>query len=247
MRCLASGQDGRLLPPFRALGIGDAHQRIYDHRVSLSALGIETRGRSSRLRVNYRTTHQILRWSLELLAGQAFDDLDEGDDSLAGYRSVTRGSGPAVAGYQTRRGELNALADQIRTWHADGINLDEMAICARTKQMTEVAEHHLREAGLIPIDPDGPIPGPYFGTMLGMKGLEFRAVAMVDVGAASVPPSVAVADPSDDPVRHAHDLQRERCLLYVAATRAREELSVSWTGKPSKLLVSANGGASQGP
>ncbi|QEC47295.1 AAA family ATPase [Baekduia soli] len=73
---------------------GDAHQRIYDHRVSLSALGIETRGRSTRLRVNYRTTHEILRWSLELLAGQAFDDLDDGEDSLDGYRSVTRGAGP---------------------------------------------------------------------------------------------------------------------------------------------------------
>ena len=33
---------------------GDAHQRIYDHRVSLLSLGIDTRGRSRRLRINYR-------------------------------------------------------------------------------------------------------------------------------------------------------------------------------------------------
>lgn len=120
---------------------------------------------------------------------------------------------------------------------AGGINLDEIGICARTKQSAEVAEHHLRQSGLLPTEPRGAIRGPYFGTMHGMKGLEFRAVAMVDVGATSVPLSVAVSDPSEDPVRHAHDLQRERCLLYVAATRAREVLAVSWTGNPSQLLM----------
>jgi superfamily I DNA/RNA helicase len=221
---------------------GDAHQRIYDHRVSLSALGIETRGRSTRLRVNYRTTHEILRWSLELLAGQAFDDLDGGEDSLDGYRSVTRGGGPVVSGHSTRREELDALAEQVRAWQVDEINLDEIGICARTNQTAEVAEQHLRQAGLLPLDAHGPIRGPYIGTMHGMKGLEFRAVAIVDVGATSVPLPIAVADPSEDPMRHAHDLQRERCLLYVAATRAREALAVSWTGKPSSLLVGETDG-----
>lgn len=216
---------------------GDAHQRIYDNRVSLSALGIETRGRATRLRVNYRTTHEILRWSLELLAGQTFDDLDEGEDSLNGYRSVTRGDGPVVAGWATRREELDALADRIQAWQASGINLDEIGICARTRQMAEVAKQHLGEERLLPAESHGAIRGPYIGTMHGMKGLEFRAVAMLDVGAISVPPSVAVTEPSEDPMRHAQDLQRERCLLYVAATRAREALAVSWTGRPSSLLA----------
>lgn len=129
------------------------------------------------------------------------------------------------------------MAEQVRAWQADGINLDEIGICARTKQTAEVAEQHLRQAGRLPAEPHGAIRGPYIGTMHGMKGLEFRAVAMLDVGATSVPPTAAVADPSEDPVRHAHDLQRERCLLYVAATRAREALAVSWAGQPSRLLV----------
>ena len=155
---------------------------------------------------------------------------------------MTRGGGPVVSGHATRREELDALADQVRAWQDDGINLDEIGICARTRQTAEVAEQHLRQSGLLPTEPDGAIRGPHIGTMHGMKGLEFRAVAMLDVGATSVPPPVAVADPSEDPVRHAHDLQRERCLLYVAATRAREALAVSWAGTPSRLLV--NGAAS---
>lgn len=216
---------------------GDAHQRIYDHRVSLSGLGIETRGRSSRLRVNYRTTHEILRWSLGLLAGESFDDLDEGEDTLAGYRSVTHGRGPVVAGHGSRREELDALVEQVRAWQHDGIDLDEIAVCARTRQAADVAEQHLRSAQLAPTEPDGPIRRSFFGTMHGMKGLEFRAVAMLDVGASVVPPSVAVTPQEVDPIRHTQDLQRERCLLYVAATRAREALAVSWTGEPSRLLV----------
>ena len=139
---------------------GDAHQRIYDNRVSLSGLGIETRGRSTRLRVNYRTTHEILRWSLELLAGQTFDDLDDGEDSLEGYRSVTHGGGPVVSGHATHREELDALAEQVRAWQNDGINLDEIGICARTKQTAEVAEQHLRQTGLLPTEPHGAIRGP---------------------------------------------------------------------------------------
>lgn len=226
---------------------GDAHQRIYDHRFSLSALGIETRGRSSRLRVNYRTTHEILRWSLELLAGESFDDLDEGEDTLHGYRSVTHGDGPVVAGHASRRAELDALVEQVRAWQHDGINLDEIGVCARIRQTAEVAEQHLLKAGLTPAEPNGPIKGAFFGTMHGMKGLEFRAVAMIDVGASVVPLSFAVTPQDEDPIRHAQDLQRERCLLYVAATRAREALAVSWTGAPSALLVGEDSGAAGRP
>ncbi|QEC47294.1 hypothetical protein FSW04_06625 [Baekduia soli] len=142
-----------------------------------------------------------------------------------------------VNGYATRREELDALTEQVRAWQVDGINLDEIGICARTRQIAEVAEQHLRQAGLLPADSHGAIRGPYVGTMHGMKGLEFRSVAMLDVGATSVPLPIAVTDESEDAVRHAHDLQRERCLLYVAATRAREALAVSWTGQPSRLLV----------
>ena len=39
---------------------GDTHQRIYDNYVSLGSLGINIRGRSSKLTLSYRTTHEIL-------------------------------------------------------------------------------------------------------------------------------------------------------------------------------------------
>lgn len=72
--------------------------------------------------------------------------------------------------------------------------------------------------------------------MHGVKGLEFRAVALVGVGKDAVPNRAAVTSQSQDPTQHEQDLQQERNVLFVAATRAREELRVSWTGERSRFL-----------
>jgi hypothetical protein len=217
---------------------GDTHQRIYEHRVTLSSLGIETRGRSARLRLNYRTTHEILRWSLELLAGEAFDDLEGGEDTLAGYRSVTHGDPPVLVAAAGWPQELADFVDAVRGWVADGLAPEEIGVSARTTHSADQAREALRRAGLPSTKPGNDDRGICVGSMHGMKGLEFRVVAMVDVSASSVPPTIAVTSATEDEVAHRQDLQRERCLLYVAATRAREQLRVSWSGGPSKLLVS---------
>jgi superfamily I DNA/RNA helicase len=74
------------------------------------------------------------------------------------------------------------------------------------------------------------------GTMHGMKGLEFQAVAVVDVADGAVPAPSAVTPETADPVAHALDLQRERCVLFVACTRVRDHLYVSYSGAPSPFL-----------
>ncbi len=74
--------------------LADPYQRIYDSHVSLAQLGIEVRGRTRRLTVNYRTTHEILDLSVKVLSGDAAVGLDGEADTLRGYRSVTRGGSP---------------------------------------------------------------------------------------------------------------------------------------------------------
>jgi superfamily I DNA/RNA helicase len=71
--------------------VGDTHQRIYDNYVTLSSLGVNIRGRSARLTLNYRTTRQILKAALQMLGGETYDDLDGGEDDLADYCSLLRG------------------------------------------------------------------------------------------------------------------------------------------------------------
>jgi superfamily I DNA/RNA helicase len=74
------------------------------------------------------------------------------------------------------------------------------------------------------------------GTMHGMKGLEFQAVAVIGVADAVVPSTSALANFAEDPVAYGQDLQRERCLLFVALTRARDHLYISYSGSPSTFL-----------
>ncbi len=74
--------------------VGDAHQRIYRHKVTMSKVGIDIKGRGRRLRINYRTTDEIRRWATARLANCSIDDLDGQPDTLMGYRSLTHGPSP---------------------------------------------------------------------------------------------------------------------------------------------------------
>ncbi len=223
--------------------VGDAHQRIYDHRVSLSRLGIDIRGRSSRLTLNYRTTEEILWWCVGLLRGVAIDDLDAGTDTLAGYRSAYRGSvPPRLAGHPTRDAELADLVRVVSGWIQSGTDPATIGVATRLRRTAQAALAALRDAG-IPVhdlERSGPA-GVEVGTIHRMKGLEFVAFAVVDVSAAAVPARWAVTLEADDPKAHELDLLRERCLLYVACTRAREYLNVSWSGRPSPFIAHLTG------
>jgi superfamily I DNA/RNA helicase len=218
---------------------------IYDNRVTLSSVGINVRGRRShRLHINYRTTHEILAWSLGLLSGQTFDDLDGQQDSLAGFTSQLHGPKPMVIGYPTRAAELSALAEVVTQWHRDGVPLSDIGVATRTtdscRQVFTALDKAGIEAKVLAGDEAAPKGGAEIGTMHRMKGLEYRCLAVVDAGRGRVPLLAAVTPASEDEVDHQRDLQRERCLLYVACTRARDALRVTWSANPSPFLSAGN-------
>jgi superfamily I DNA/RNA helicase len=67
-----------------------------------------------------------------------------------------------------------------------------------------------------------------------MKGLEYERVAISDADDDRVPAAWAMTDRDADPVQHVSDLELEKCLLYVAATRARDGRYITWSGTPSR-------------
>ncbi len=220
---------------------GDPHQRIYDSRVSLGSLGIATAGRSFRLRVNYRSTEEILAWSARLLAPVTVDALEgDGTDSLAGYRSLLHGRRPQAQGYATRQEETEALVDRVRGLLDEGLAPHEIGVCARFNLSLDAAEEKLKAAGIPVLRVKGQTAqgteGVRLATMHAMKGLEFRAVSVLGVGEGAVPFAREITQREADALQHEADLLRERCLLFVACTRAREALSVTWSGVPSPFL-----------
>ena len=224
---------------------GDTHQRIYDNRVSLGALGIHVAGRSTTLKINYRTTAEILAWSCAMLAGEKIVDLDGEQTGLTGCRSEVHGARPELFEAPTKNAELAHLVTTVRSWLDAGVRAEEIAVAARSGPLAQEAAAALNNAGIaachLTRNSDGVEGHVRTATMHRMKGLEFRCVAVVGVGAAHIPAPGAVTSIEEDPTTHENDLQRERCLLFVACTRARERLQVSWHGEPSPFINSANG------
>ncbi|MGV9611246.1 UvrD-helicase domain-containing protein [Nocardia xishanensis] len=231
--CVLPGADDLFLA-------GDTHQRIYQNRVTLKDVGIHVAGRSTRLIVNYRTTAEILRWSLELLRGERIDDMDEGLDSIAGCRSDLHGPDPVMRGFDSAEDEMANLVELVQGWIDRGAAPDEIGIATRAKDLGAKARAALQHADIPAIELSAATAGGVgVGTMHRMKGLEFRYLAVLGVGEKQVPPAAAITSVEEDPHAHQRDLQRERCLLFVACTRAREELVVTWHGPPSDLLPEA--------
>lgn len=224
---------------------GDPHQRIYDSKVSLGSLGISVAGRTNRLRINYRSTEEILVWSTGILSPVSVDDLGgEGPDTLAGYRSLLHGRRPHVDGYGSEQAEVAALVERVEDWIAQGIRPSEIGVCARFNVLLDKAYDKLT-AAKVPVvrvkDNPGPdMEGVRLATMHAMKGLEFRCVAVLGVTASAVPFAREVTPADVDVLQHDSDLLRERCLLFVACTRAREALAVSWSGSASSFVPREN-------
>ena len=219
----------------------DPHQRIYDSRVSLASLQITVRGRSRRLSLNYRTTQEILAWAVPLLGADPVVGLDGEVDSLLGYRSPMRGQRPRLAVAATRAEEFAVLAETIRSWLGAGIVLQAIGVAARSASLVREAREALKAAGIMTVPLRGlPVRADTqavrVGTMHAMKGLEFQAVAVIGVEPGLVPDPAAITPESEDAVTQAQDLQRERCVLFAACTRARDHLFVSGTGALSTFL-----------
>ncbi|MFC8850656.1 MULTISPECIES: UvrD-helicase domain-containing protein [unclassified Micromonospora] len=216
--------------------LADPYQRIYDSHVSLAQLGIEVRGRTRRLAINYRTTHEILELSTRVLNGDAAVGLDGRDDTLRGYRSITRGGAPEIAVADSRDGEWEALIERVGTWLEQGVEPHAIGVAVRTGQLVKAISRVLGEAHIDVADDKKGIVGVHVATMHRMKGLEFQCLAVVGLDAGVLPAPNALTSAAEDPHAHRQDLQRERCLLFVALTRARDVLYLSHSGTPSPLL-----------
>ncbi|MFC6081370.1 UvrD-helicase domain-containing protein [Sphaerisporangium aureirubrum] len=204
--------------------VGDPHQRVFDTRIALSTLGVKAE--TYRLTVSRRLSQETLTWAVRLRGGGPADGLVDGVTELAGYRADHGGMRPAVREYTSYDAELAGLVAQIRDWLAEGVPANTVAVAARSAGTVRDAKSALGGAGLkIRVT-----------SLHGLKGLEFRRVALIGVAEGLVPAPGALTPAEEDPTARAHDLQRERGLLYMACTRATERLYVSYSGRASPFL-----------
>ena len=226
--------------PGSFLLVGDGGQRIYRSGASLRSAGIEVRGRSRVLKLNYRNTRQIQAAS-ELLLREGADDLDEGTDDRKGTLSPLGGPEPAFLGFQSRPTMYEHVIAEVQKLLKHGLAPKEIAVFARSNDLVSAAARALDAAKIAsnPLEKDtdlSKVTGVNVGTMHRAKGLEFKAVFVLGVEDSVVPPASLVAK-TKEPADLEALLVRERNLLYVALTRARDEAFVFWSGTPSRFLA----------
>jgi len=220
--------------------VGDAHQRIYGRPVALGQCGINVRGRRSQeLRLNYRTTAAICRWSLKALGAEDYDDLDEGTSSTRGYVSLRRGQNPTLRHFQDAADERSFIASQVKEVLAAGRKPEEICVVARTGHLLDGYAAALQKVGIETevLEKQRPrASSVQLATMHRVKGLEFPVVFVVAVNDGQMPLSTNELG-SDDPIVSKLAETQERCLLYVATSRARDELHVTCYGVQSPFLA----------
>ena len=220
LELLEGGPEGRLIV------IGDQAQRIYQGGFRLSDLGVDTRGRSVVLKESYRSTDEIMQAVGAL--GRFLSPEDFGEDGLASFASATvrRGEKPTIRRFDSSKAEADWVVEQLRTSE----DPDSIGLLLPSNRAVDHWVRVLREAEIPAvklIDWSGrPAPGVKIGTYHRSKGLEFKRVILPGLDS-----SYPWAGESD-----ADAFLTQGSVLYVAMSRARDRLDMTYSGRPSYLV-----------
>lgn len=217
---------------------GDLGQRIFQQPFSWKSLGVDLRGRSRTLNINYRTSHQI-RSQADKLLGSEVSDVDGNAESRKGTISVFNGPAPIIGSFNNHDQESQAVGNWLKQCNARGVLPHEMGVFVRSETELSRAEAAVKVAGL-----HGRVLGVDMATEEGCvsittmhlaKGMEFRVVAVMACDDEIIPSQSRIESAADE-VELTEIYDTERHLLYVACTRARDNLHVSAVTPASEFL-----------
>ena len=235
LRLLAALGRGRRESLFFA---GDLGQRIFQTPFSWRALGVDVQGRSETLRINYRTSHQIRRQADRLLSGE-LADVDGITERRACTISVFNGPEPVVRVLDSANEETACIVDWLKALLDEGFEPHEIGVFVRSEADLERAVMAVEGAGLrmtlLSQRPGGVSGTVAIGTMHTAKGLEFRAVVVAACDDEVLPMQSRIEEIVDEAdLEEVYDTERH--LLYVACTRARDQLLVTGVSPASEFL-----------
>jgi superfamily I DNA/RNA helicase len=217
---------------------GDLGQRIFQTPFSWKSVGVDVRGRSRTLNINYRTSHQI-RSQADRLLDPEVSDVDGNVESRKGTISVFNGPEPIVRGYINADTEGQAVGLWLKHCASSGVLPQEIGIFVRSEDELSRAQAAVKAADL-----QGRVLGKDMATEEGFvsittmhlaKGMEFRVVAVMACDDEIIPSQIRI-DTAADEVELTEIYNTERQLLYVACTRARDQLYVSAVQPESEFL-----------
>jgi len=221
---------------------GDLGQRIFQQPFSWKSLGVDIRGRSHTLSINYRTSHQI-RASADRLLPSSISDVDGNQEQRRNTISVFNGPAPVTELYDNPEDELQAVGEWIANRLTSGLQPEEIGVFVRSEAQLKRAARAIAHSGATLLEVDEQVSFAEgcvaLSTMHLAKGLEFRAVAVMACDDEVLPLQERIEEVSDE-----SDLEEvyntERHLLYVACTRARDFLLITGVDPASEFLDDLN-------
>ncbi len=217
---------------------GDLGQRIFQTPFSWRSLGVDIRGRSRTLRINYRTSHQIRQQADRLLPPE-LTDVDGNRESRKGTVSAFNGPEPSIRVVESPEVEAEIIAEWLTERMKEGVQPHEIGVFVRSKTELPRAKSALAKADLDAIVLDAntdTTPGYVSLSLMHLaKGLEFRSVVVAACDDEVIPLQSrveAITDEAD--LEDVHDTERH--LLYVACTRARDHLLLTGAKPGSEFL-----------
>lgn len=217
---------------------GDLGQRIFQEAFSWIAMGVDIRGRSRTLKVNYRTSHQIRRAADKLLP-KMVQDVDGIEQDRRGTVSIFNGPEPEVLKFEDQQSEIAGVAAWIARVLADGISPAEIGIFVRSNEQLTRARAAVKKAGHTQLELSERLEQPQgriaIGTMHLAKGLEYKAIAVMACDDDVLPLQLRIETVADESELDAV-YETERQLFYVACTRARDRLAVSCVEPGSEFI-----------
>lgn len=217
---------------------GDLGQRIFQTPFSWKSLGVDVRGRSRTLHINYRTSHQI-RMQADRLLGPEVSDVDGNTEDRRGTVSVFNGPSPGIRVLDSIEDEGSVVSQWLSDRSSEGVLPHEMGVFVRSEKELDRAWGAVEDASLPfkVLDQNLQTNSGFvsISTMHLAKGLEFRAVVVMACDDEVIPLQKRIETVVDD-----SDLEEvyntERHLLYVACTRARDHLLVTSVDPASEFL-----------
>ncbi|MEQ8790070.1 MAG: 3'-5' exonuclease [Pirellulaceae bacterium] len=217
---------------------GDLGQRIFQQPFSWKSLGVDIRGRSRTLRVNYRTSHQI-RMQADRLLGPTVTDVDGISEDRSDTVSVFNGPPPTIRLLPSESDEAKTVGAWIKEQTQAGVLPHEFGVFVRSAAQLDRAKAAAEEAELpfkiLDKGGEGDVGHISICTMHLAKGLEFRAVAVIACDDEIIPLQERIETVGDDAdLQEVYDTERQ--LLYVACTRARDNLLITSVEPASEFL-----------
>jgi mRNA-degrading endonuclease RelE of RelBE toxin-antitoxin system len=222
----------------------DLGQRIFQHPFSWKSLGIDIRGRSRTLKINYRTSHQI-RSQADRLLDPAIADVDGEVQERRGTISAFNGPDPLIRQFDNEQAEIEGVSQWLANLERLGIDSQEVGVFVRSTAEMARATSAIEKSGLpFRLLDESQTPAQKavsLGTMHQAKGLEFRAVAVMACDDEVIPNQARIEQIGDEAaLKDVYDTERH--LLYVACTRAREQLWISGVAPVTEFIDDLAGG-----